>query len=115
MSAERMMKTPCTILQRVPTGEKDRHGDVITKLVEVETYCSLQKVRGAEHEDGGEVPDTSWLLWLPWGTAIDSGAAVRAKGRQYEVVGDPWDVDEGSRSLWHVEAAVRRTGRAAES
>lgn len=109
MSAERMMKTPCTVIQRVPTGSTDRHGDAINKLVEVETRCSLQKVRGTEHEGGGEVSDTSWRLWLPWGIEIDAGAAVRAKGRQYEVVGDPWEAEEGSRGLWHVEADLRRT------
>jgi len=112
MSAERMMKTPCTVIQRVPTGETDRHGDAVTKPVEVETRCSLQKVRGTEHESGGEVSDTAWLLSLPWGIELDAGAAVRVQGHQYEVVGEPWNAEEGSRSLWHVEADVRRTSGA---
>jgi SPP1 family predicted phage head-tail adaptor len=103
------LKTPCTIIQRVDTGERDRHGDPVYETVETETRCALQKVSGREHEDGGETSDTTWRAWFPWGTALDTGAAVEAKGRRYEVVGDVWDADEGSRSLWHVEATLERT------
>lgn len=109
MSATRMMKTPCTIISRVATGEKDRRGDALYEDAEVETVCALQKAGGKEHEDGGETSDTTWRVWFPWGTQLDTGAAVLAKGRRYEVVGEPWDADEGSRGLWHVAATLQRT------
>jgi hypothetical protein len=115
MSISRMMRTSCTIIQRVPTGEVDRHGDAITEEVEVETRCALQQDRRTEHEEGGEVSDAFWRLFLPWGTEVGSGAAIMVDGREYELQGEPWSASEGSRSMWHVEAAVRRTAGTGEA
>lgn len=110
-----MMKTPCTVVSEVPTGEKDRYGDPITKEVKVETKCAFQQEERTEHEDSGEVSDTRWFLSLPWGTVIGSGAAVIVKGRTYEVQGEVWEAEEGSRSLWHIEATVTRKAGTGES
>lgn len=115
MGAERMMTIDCTVISEVATGEKDRSGDPITETVELETKCAFQQEERTEHEDGGEVSDTRWFLSLPWGTKIGSGATVVVKGRQYEVKGEVWEAEEGSRSLWHVEATVTRKAGTGES
>ncbi|HYJ21628.1 MAG TPA: hypothetical protein VEW07_06370 [Solirubrobacterales bacterium] len=108
MGANQMMETPCTILRREKTGT-DRHGDAIFESVEVETFCALQQRQRKEHEEGGEISDTLWDLSLPIEDVFEKGDAVVAKGSKYEAVGDPWRAEEGSRSLWHIEATVRRT------
>lgn len=110
MSAERMMTLSATIIRRVQTGETDSVGDPITKEVKVATRCDLQQRRREEHEDGGEISDTLWNLFLPFGTEIGTGDAVDVDGQRYELAGEPWSAQEGSRNLWHVEATVRRTG-----
>lgn len=126
MSISRLMSIPCTVVSEVPTGEKDRYGDPITETVEVETKCAFQQQRRTEHESTaisgsssaapvGEVSDTLWKLMLPYGTLISSGAAIRVKGREYELVAEPWSAEEGSRSMWHIEATVRRRAGTGES
>jgi len=106
----RMMNTPCAVIRRVDTGEVDRVGDPILEVERTETRCALHPVRRGEHEDGGaETSDTTWRLFLPFGTAIDTGDAIEVEGHIYELTGQPWDAREGVRSLWHVEATVRRT------
>lgn len=115
MSFNRMMSIPCTVISRVPTGEKDRNGDPLTEEVSVETRCSLQQFRGEEHEQAGEVSDTLWNLYLPYETQIGSSAVIVANERRYEVVGESWKAEEGSRSMWHIEALVRRRAGTGES
>ncbi len=115
MSVERMMSIPCKVISEVPTGENDRHGDPITETAEVETRCALQQFRGEEHEQAGEVSDTLWNLYLPYETEIGSSAVIEVNGRQYEITGEAWKAEEGSRSMWHIEALVRRRAGVAES
>lgn len=115
MSIERMMSIPCTVISEVPTGEKDRYGDPITERVEVSTKCALQQFRGEEHEQIGEVSDTLWNLYLPYETQIGMSAEVLAGEREYEVVGECWKAEEGSRSMWHIEALVRRRAGSGEA
>lgn len=115
MSLNRMMSIPCTVISEVATGEKDRYGDPITEEVEVETKCALQQFRGEEHEQAGEVSDTLWNLYLPYGTTIGSSASIRVEEREYEVVGESWSAKEGSRSMWHIQALVRRRAGTGES
>lgn len=113
MSANRMMRTPCTLLREEKTGV-DEHGDAIYEPAEVETVCALQQQRRSETEDGGEISDTVWKLFLPYGTEIGIGDAIVVNGRRYELVGESWDAAEGSRSMWHVEASVERTSGTGE-
>lgn len=113
MSATRMMQTPCVLLRREVTGEDD-YGNPEFSDVEVETVCSFQQRRRDEPDGEGETSVTEWNLFLPHGTEINTGDAVRVKGRVYELTGDPWDADEGSRSLWHVAATVKRVSGAGD-
>lgn len=114
MGLNRMLSTPCTILREAATGKKDRGGNALTEPVEQEVMCALQQRRRTETEDGGEISDTLWDLYLSFGTEIDTGDSVLVGGRRYEVVGEPWSAQEGSRSMWHVEATVQRTAGADE-
>jgi hypothetical protein len=104
----RMLRTPCTILRRRESGE-DKYGNPTAEPVEVEAVCSLQQIRRSEHVNAGELSDTLWDLFLPIDIEIGTGDAVKVSGFSYELVGEPWRAEEGSRSLWHIEATVRRT------
>lgn len=111
MSIERMMSKDCILIRREVTDE-DEFGNPITTEVEVETRCAFQQRERSETDDGGELSKARWNLWLPYGTVIDTGDGVRVKGRTYEVEGEPAEFDEGSRSMWHVAAVVKRTAGA---
>jgi hypothetical protein len=113
MGADRMMKTPCQILRRA-SGEEDEFGEGQPSPEEVDALCALQQKRREEHEQHGELSDTLWNLFLPFGTEIGTGDSVIVDGKEYELVGEPWEAKEGSRSLWHVAATVRRTAGAGE-
>jgi hypothetical protein len=113
MGADRLMKTPCVVLRRTP-GDEEEFGAPGATTVEVETHCALQQQRRNEHDQHGELSDTLWDLFLPFGTEIDTGDAVVVRAREYELVGEPWNAEEGSRSLWHVAATVRRTAGTGE-
>jgi hypothetical protein len=109
MGVDRLMTTPCTVLGRAPSGETDEFGNPTKKPVEVETYCSLQQASAAESDLHGEISDTVWKLFLPIDTQVDTGDAVVVDERKYELIGDPWELREGSRAMWHIEALVQRT------
>ncbi len=111
MSVTRMMKTPCILIRREESGE-DEFGNPTTTPVEVETRCAFQQRDRSETDDGGELSKARWNLWLPYGTEIDTGDAVQVRGFEYEVEGEPAIFDEGSRSMWHVAAVVKRTAGA---
>lgn len=124
MSATRMMQTPCTLLLR-QEGEEDALGNpVVGEPVEVETFCSLQQRRADEPASEGETSVTEWTLFLPYEVAaqiveavarrLNTGDAVRVNDRVYEIVGDPWEAEEGSRPLWHVTAGVKRVSGAGD-
>jgi hypothetical protein len=114
-SVTRMMSIPCTVISEVATGEKDRYGDPVTEMVEVETRCAFQQQTRRENEDGGDVSDTVWLLYLPYGTQIGSSAVIKVEDREYETVAEPWPAHEGSRAMWHIEATCRRRAGSGES
>lgn len=106
MPVARMMQTPCTLVRRSVVD--DDSFDQEAQPEEVETLCALQQRRRDETDDRGEVSETFWDLFLPHGTEIDTGDAVKVNGRTYELVGEPWSAEEGSRAMWHVEATVQR-------
>ncbi len=114
MSTERMMRTPCTLLLRQEEEEDALGNPVLGEPVEVETTCAFQQRHRDEPAGAGETSTTEWNLFLPYGTEINTGDAVRVKGRVYELLGDPWDADEGSRALWHVAATCRRVAGAGD-
>lgn len=124
MSANRMMKTPCTLLLRQEEEEDALGNAVLGEPVEVETTCSLQQHHRDEPAGEGETSATEWNLFLPWETValvreaasrpLTTGDAALVKGRKYELTGDPWEADEGSRSLWHLEATVKRISGASD-
>jgi hypothetical protein len=112
MSVTRMMTRTATIHREIETEAKDRGGNALMESAEEEVRCAFQQKHRAEHEDGGEISDTLWTLYLPFGTEIDMGDSIVVEGRRYEVVGEPWSAQEGSRSMWHLEASVQRTAGA---
>jgi hypothetical protein len=105
MPVARMLKTPCTIIRRSVVDDDSFDQEAAPE--EFETVCSLQQRRRDETDDG-DLSTTLWDLTLLHGTTFDTGDAARVNGRFFEAVGEPWSAEEGSRSMWHVEATVRR-------
>lgn len=104
-----LINQPCTITRRGTSSDTDAYGDEIPTETEVETVCELQQRQRTEH-DQGEVSDTTWLLLLLPGTAIDTGDLVTVDDEDYEMVGDPWHVrNPRTQAESHVECTVRRT------
>lgn len=73
---------------------------------------TLDNVGRTEDAAEGNMSVTDWLLFLPIGTAITHKSRVRARGREFEVVGEP---DELRRTLTtnsphHIEVPLKITG-----
>lgn len=60
----------------------------------------------SEVTDGYQATIADWLLVLPAGTAITAQDRVKADGKTFEVVGEPWRVT-GRQGEHHVEVHVR--------
>jgi len=113
--AQRLNK-PMTIFRRSVTGE-DEYGNEVSTPEEVETVGWIWKQQRADEEPGdeGEMSDSLWEAAFPFGTQLDTGDAVRDwRGMKFEVVGAPESLEQGSPSIWHVEAKLRRTAGAGE-
>lgn len=116
MSIEKLMK-PVTILRRVESDETDEYGNAVVETVEVEGKAAIQKAHRVDEEQGseGEVSDTRWNGCLPIGTDLNTGDALRNEGGEvFEMVGDPWNAEEGSPEMWHVEVSLRRVAGAGD-
>lgn len=105
-----LINRPCTITRRGESGEQDDYGNEEPSVAQVDTVCDIQQVRRTELDDA-EVSDTTWLLFLPPDTAIDTGDQVTIDdtGETFEMAGDPWPVRNPRTGVEsHVEATVRR-------
>lgn len=107
-----LIATPCTLVRRTDAGTDDIYGNEQRTETLVTTTCSLQQTRREEPDAAGEASETTWSLFLPTGTAIDTGDGVVVNDAVYEVIGQPWDADEGSAAVNHVEATLRRVAGA---
>lgn len=105
-----------TIVRRSPSGQRDAYGNESQTETETVVRGELQQQArraDAEPEDQGEFSDTTWKLFLPAGTEIDTGDLVVVDGRRFEMFGAPWSVhNPRTRSVSHVEANVRATAGA---
>lgn len=108
MSLSSLMDTTVTLVRRSNTGSADVYGNPTDTETLVQTTGSLQQRRRSEDASAGEVSETLWDLFLPTGTALDTGDGVVVGNSRYEVVGQPWDAAEGSVAVHHVEATLRR-------
>jgi hypothetical protein len=110
MTLAQMINRPCVLVKRV-AGEKDELGNETTEPVEIETVCDLQQQGGFKSESEDEVSDTRWVLYLPADLEIGVGDAVRVEGDgEFEIYGEAWKVwNSRTKTLSHIEAAVRRT------
>lgn len=101
--------TPCTIVRRTNSEDVDELGNAVNTEAETETVCDLQQRQRDEPETAGELSVTTWDIFFPAGTEIDTGDSVIVGGYVYEMLGDPWDANQGSAAVNHVAATVRRT------
>lgn len=113
MSLSQLINRPCTLTRRSPSGARNQYGKRLPTQTTVETLCELQQQSRDEPGEAGEFGDTTWLLVLPAGTAIDTSDSVTVDGDVYELVGPPWEArNPRTRQVSHIEATVRRTAGA---
>lgn len=110
MSLIQLLSRPCTIVQRLPSAEKDARGNEIPGERFIETVCEVQQRSRREPGDAGETSDTYWDGYFPADTQLNTGDAVIVDAiGEFELVGDPWQANTGSLAVAHVEATLRRT------
>jgi len=114
MSIATLLNTPCTIVRRSEDGTVDSYGNEIPDETLATSTCSLQQTRRDEPSSAGEVSVTTWTLFLPTGTPLDTNDGVLIGDAEYEVIGQPWDATEGSPAIHHVEATVRKVAGASD-
>lgn len=128
MSLSNLLNLNCTVVRRstsendpgVSGASVDTYGNPVSPdatdsltddTEDIFTVCWVQQDRRTEPGDEGEMSDSFWTIFLPWGTDLDTGDAVEVDGYGvFELVGDPWPAQQGSQRMWHVEATGRRTG-----
>lgn len=116
MSLSALLNRPCAILRRTSSGERDRFGNPLHDELLVATVCELQQRQRAEPGHDSELSDTSWALFLPPGTDLNTGDVVLVDDARYELVGDPWEArNPRTQAMSHVEATVRLTAAADDS
>lgn len=108
MTLSTLLGTACTIVRRSDSGSTDVYGNPTPTETLVQTTCSLQQRERSEDATAGELSETLWDLFLPTGTAIDTSDGVVIGNAVYEVVGQPWNATEGTTSVHHVEATLKR-------
>jgi hypothetical protein len=105
-----LISTPCTILRRSSGGEVDDYGDPVVSETESETVCELQQLSRAEPAAEGELGVSTWVVFFPVNTEVDTSDAVVVEGQgTFELVGDPWNANQGSAAVNHVAATARKT------
>lgn len=108
------MQTAGTILRRTAGTAIDIYGEPTRGTTSVAVLCEIQQRRTEEPGEAGEFSIANWDGFFPSGTAIDTGDAVVAPTKgTFEVIGEPWDAEEGSAAVNHVEVALKRTVGAA--
>jgi hypothetical protein len=101
----------CQILRRTAGTIDDGYGNLLPTTGTVDTFCDLQQVGRDEPITQGENSITTWSLYMPVDTALDTTDAVVVGGKTYELTGDPWVADTGSNAVNHIEATVVRQGQ----
>jgi hypothetical protein len=109
VSLAALLSRPCTITTRTAGETVNAYGDLVTEDVTVETVCELQQRQRSEDDVAGEIAQSGWLLILPAGTTVTSGAKVTVDEESFEVVGEPWPVrNPRTGATSHIEAGVER-------
>lgn len=103
---------PCQIISRSTTGGTidDGYGNLTPTLGTIDSFCDLQQTSRTEPPLSGETSITTWNIYLPVDTVIDTGDAVVVNNKVYELIGDPWNADSGSNMVNHVEATATLQG-----
>lgn len=109
---ERMLQKTCVIRHRVEDENNfNEYGDPEIDTNDVETVCELQQVETDEPDLAGEFAKSTWNLFLPVGTAIDTTDQVIIDGFIYEITGEP-EAQGATNNRWgFVEAELVRTGK----
>lgn len=111
MSLTSLINRPATLRHRTGGTRRDRDGNRVPEVVEVETVCELQQRQ--RREDADEVSDARWVAFFLPGEIVGTGDELIVDGVSFQVEGDPWPArSPRSRTLSHIEATLRRTAGA---
>lgn len=103
-----LLNKTCSIISRT-AGTADIYGNVTQGIAgTVSVACDIQQIRRTEPSEEGEFSVTEWAAFFPSGTALDTGDLVTESSLgTFEVIGRPWDADQGSVAVNHVEATLK--------
>lgn len=112
MSLAELTQRPCTIIRRSvdDNAAEDSHGNKIPTENQVETTCYFQQDQRLERAEDDELGESKGLAIFRADEALHTGDAVVLDGETYELVGDPWRVENPrTQTTSHVEVTLRRT------
>lgn len=110
-----LLDQTCSIQRRTAGTATDIYGEATKGTTTVTGIpCDVQQIRREEPGQAGEFSVSEWWGFFPAGTGLDTGDAVvhPTKGT-FEVTGEPYDADQGSSAVSHMEATLKRTAGAA--
>lgn len=106
----RLFPYSCEVISYTEGTITDDYGNPQVTRGTIDTVCDYQQVRTTEPALAGESSITTWDFFFPTGTVIDTASRVVVDGATYELVGDPWDANQGSNAVNHIEATAVRQG-----
>lgn len=108
---EQMLNRTVTIVHRIPDVDYDEFSGPLPDAPSTETMGSLDQIQRRELDGQGELAAAAYTLFLPAGTIIDSNDSVSIDGVSYELVGEPFQVENKLTGvIHHLECTVERTG-----
>lgn len=105
---EDLIRQPCTLTKRVPSGAVDEYGDEVLSETNVATVCAVQQRRREEPGGAGETSDTDWIGFFLPSEDVSTASKLVQGTRKFEFVGAPWPVEDHLRgTVHHIEASLR--------
>lgn len=97
----------CQIINRSMSVDRDDYGDEIPAETTTVVNGYIEQRGSSESAD---VTETTHFVMFPANTEIDAGDAVVVAGETFEIVGEPWVVNNPRTGVVsHVQADAKKT------
>lgn len=108
---ETLINTPCTLIHRRASGQRDAHGRPTITETAFPTLCEVQQRQTSEPGDAGELGDAICDVFLAASVAVTTGDAIYVPGQgEFELIGRPEVVTDSLTGIaHHIEATARQT------
>jgi hypothetical protein len=97
----------CQIINRSMSIDRDEYGDEIPAETTTITTGFIEQ-RGSSESD--DVTETTHFVMFPPTTEIDAGDAVVIEGETFEIIGEPWVVNNPRTGVVsHIQADAKKS------